>query len=320
MRISAASTISHQDTFQHKGFSAALTGLKQGAQVLEPDYTKFIAPMELRRMSEVLKMAIVCAVDCLDQAELEQPDAIVVGTAIGCAVHTKNFMDKILASDGGLISPTSFILSTHNTIAGQISLRLKNHGYNMTHTQNSLSFEQALMDAMLCVKGGCKQVLAGAADELETSLYDIKARLHQEHAIPVCGASFFVLSAEAVVGSDINLVDVESLGLVTGLTEHIATFLSSNKLSAADIDLLLYSNSTQNTVDELTTIFGNGKLYDYQAISGTYLTNSAFALHFGIDALSYTSHPLFGENVRNVLICNNLIPENLGLILLNKTY
>ena len=161
MHITASSTISHQPTFRNKGFSLGLSELKPVSELITPDYSAFIPAMDRRRMSQVLKMAIACSIDCLEQAGLSQPDAIIVGTSMGCCVHTKNFLDKILSANEGLLSPTSFIVSTHNTIAGQISLLLKNHGYNMTHTQNSLSFEQGLIDGMLCIKNGCSNVLVG---------------------------------------------------------------------------------------------------------------------------------------------------------------
>jgi len=65
-------------------------------------------------------------------------------------------------------------------------------------------------------------------------------------------------------------------------------------------------------------IFGHRKILDYQKISGTYYTNSAFAMHYGIDVLLQKAHPAIGDRINNILVCNNLIPENLGLILLDN--
>jgi len=196
MHITASSTISHQPTFRNKGFSLELSELKPVSELITPDYSLFIPAMDRRRMSQVLKMSIACSMDCLEQAALSQPDAIIVGTSMGCCVHTKNFLDKILSANGGPLSPTKFIVSTHNTIAGQVSLLLKNHGYNMTHTQNSLSFEQGLIDGMLCINNGSRNVLVGGADEEEHAIYNMKERLEDENIHSACGASFFVLSNE----------------------------------------------------------------------------------------------------------------------------
>ncbi len=318
MYITASSTISHQPTFRNKGFSLRLSELEPVSELITPDYSPFIPAMDRRRMSQVLKMSIACSMDCLEQAELSQPDAIIVGTSMGCSIHTKNFLDKILSANDGPLSPTAFIVSTHNTIAGQISLLLKNHGYNMTHTQNSLSFEQGLIDAMLCITGGYHNVLVGGADEEEDTLYNIKERLNSSNINVTGGASFFILSDEKVKHDSIALVDVASFGLIDDSLFTVKKFLDSNNLLIEEIDLVLYANSEQKKTNELKILFGPGKIFDYQKIAGTWLTNSSFAMDYGIDILSHKKHPVFGEGIRKVLVCNNLIPENLGLILLDN--
>ncbi|MEO5945210.1 MAG: beta-ketoacyl synthase chain length factor [Chitinophagaceae bacterium] len=318
MYITAASTISHQPTFRNNGFALKLSELKPASEIIEPDYSEFIPAMDRRRMSGVIKMAIACSIDCLKQAGLSQPDGIIVGTSMGCSVHTKNFLDKILAANEGLLSPTSFIVSTHNTIAGQISLLLKNHGYNMTHTQNSLSFEQALLDGILCIQNEYTNVLVGGADEEENSINNIKGRLNDENIHITCGASFFILSDKADSPASLNLAAVESFGLIDDAAKITMNFLDSNNISPEEIDLVLYSNSGNRKTDELKRMFGQKKIFDYQTVSGTYYTNSAFAVHYGADILLEKAHPVFGDKISRVLVYNNLIPENLGLILLDN--
>ncbi len=318
MHIIASSTISHQPTFQNKGFSSKLANLKLASELITPDYSAYIPAMERRRMSQVIKMAIACSIDCLEQSGLNQPDAIIVGTSMGCSVHTKNFLDKILAANEGLLAPTSFIVSTHNTIAGQISLLLKNHGYNMTHTQNSLSFEQGLIDAMLCISNGCGSVLVGGADEEENAIHNMRVRLNDEKIHISCGVSFFILSDKKDKPASVNLIDVGSFGLIDDAPGIITKFLDSNKLSSAEIDLVLYANCDKKKTDELEIIFGHTKILDYQKKTGTYFTNSAFAMNYGIDILSQRKHPELGKGLSKILVCNNLIPENLGLILLGS--
>ncbi|HAD14674.1 MAG TPA: 3-oxoacyl-ACP synthase [Saprospirales bacterium] len=318
MHITATSTISHQPSFQQDHFSVLLSELKYPSALIAPDYSEFIPAMDRRRMSQVLKMAIACALDCLKQTGLKQPQAIIVGTGLGCGVNTKTFLDNIYKADGGLVSPTAFILSTHNSIAGQISLILKNQCYNITHTQNSLSFEHALLDAMLCIQNGDTHVLVGAADEEQGQLYHLNARLNRSDFEIASGASFLTLSTEGGQNQTINLVEVQTFGLTNNVSENISVFLSSKGLSPEDIDLVLYSNSIDHTCHTLIDIFGVRKLFDYQKITGIYLTNSAFAVCYGSNLLSQENHPLFGNSLRRVLVCNNLIPENLGLTLLEK--
>jgi hypothetical protein len=316
MFINAASTISYQPTFRNKGFSSVLNDLDFSSQLISPDYGEFIPAMERRRMTHVQKMSIACAIDCLQQAEIEQPDAIIVGTSMGCSVNTKNFLDKIISAGEGPLSPTSFIVSTHNTITGQIALLLKNHGYNMTYTQNSLSFEQSLMDAMMCINNGCTNVLIGGADEEEDAIYNMRARLKNSKIVLTSGASFFILSREKKKTNSVSLVDVGSFGLIDNAAEPTQNFLDANHLSPDEISLVLFAFSDESKLNELKLIFGVEKLVDYQKITGTYYSASAFAMHYAIDILFTKEQPGFGNGVKNILVYNNLIPENLGLILL----
>ncbi|MCB9314946.1 MAG: beta-ketoacyl synthase chain length factor [Lewinellaceae bacterium] len=315
MYITAASTISHQPTFRNKGFAARLAALERPSELLHPDYKSFIPAMNRRRMSDVLAMAMACSVDCLEQCGVAQPDAILVGTSMGSNFFTKTFLDKIANASGPMISPTAFILSTHNTIAGQISLFLGNSNYNMTHTQNSLSFEQALLDGMLCLQNGSRHVLVGAADESEDVLYNLNARLKTMDAHATCGASFFVLSAEKPDASPpVRLVDVGSFGLIgDDLSPYVREFLQANQLTPDQIDLVLYAGTNPATERALRRMFDGPVLLDYQVFSGVYYTNPAFALHYAVDLLTGERPPPVG----NILICNNLIPENLGLLLID---
>jgi 3-oxoacyl-[acyl-carrier-protein] synthase II len=321
MFISASSGISHQPSFRNSGFSSALQVLPKNSEILHPDYAGFIAPMERRRMSDAVKMAIACAMDCIRQSGVSEPEGIVVGTSMGCCQHTRNFMDKILESEGGLIAPTSFILSTHNTIAGQISLVLGNRNYNITHTQDSLSFEHALTDARLCVElDGSAHVLAGASDELEQALYSMDARLKRASESHCSGAAFFMISGSPVNDTNVRLKDVAAMGNIADAASELSTFMALNKLQPEDIDLLLFAGSDAGETDILKAWFGADKMIDYQTFSGTYFTNSAFAMHCAIDALLVNKHPGLFTPLNRVLILNHLIPENLGLILLEKPF
>lgn len=317
MFINAASTISYQPSFRNAGFSSMVKNLGIKGDLIIPDYNEFIPAMDRRRMSHVQKMSITCAIDCLEQAELKQPEAIIVGTSMGCSINTKNFLAKIFDADEGSLSPTSFIVSTHNTIAGQIALLLKSHGYNMTYTQNSLSFEQSLMDAVLCIDNGLSNVLVGGADEEEDTIYNMRERLKNEEMLLTCGASFFILSNKKHEKSAINLVNVGSFGLMKNTNEITKNFLRENNSSPNEIDLVLFAISEEKKLNELKLLFDAGKLFDYQKITGTYYTNSAFAMHYAIDILFSNRNPFFNGEIKNILVYNNLISENLGLILLS---
>jgi 3-oxoacyl-[acyl-carrier-protein] synthase II len=314
MFIKAASTISYQPTFQKPGFSMEIDPINSSSKLFAPDYSAFISAMDRRRMTQVQKTSITCAMDCLQQAGIDQPNAIIVGTSMGCSINIKNFLDKICEAKEGPLSPTSFIVSTHNTVAGQIGLLLKNHGYNMTYTQNTLSFEQAMVDAILCCNEGLSNVLVGGADEEEESIYNTRGRLNNETVILTSGASFFVVS-NLNKNDPVRVLDVATFGLVKDTQEVVKKFLKANNLSIDEIDLVLFAINNEGNGGNLP--FPPGKLLDYQQLAGTYYTNSAFALHYAFDVLTVNRHRT-SRDLKTIMIYNNLVPENLGLMLLTS--
>lgn len=307
--IKSASTISHQPSFRNNGFSENISLLKSPSELISPDYKNFINPTLLRRMGKILRMSVACSVDSLEQAGIENPDAIIVGTGLGCLEDTEKFLNNIITIKGAMLPPTSFIQSTHNTIAGQISLLLQNHNYNMTHTQNTLSFEHSLLDAILCLGEGKENILVGAADEFIEPLNDIAEKLNYKNIQLTSGASFFVLSNEK---SKIGIRNVSVNGLINSFPECIKDFFSESKLKMEEIDLVLFSTNEVSIKKELEKLFQGKIILDYEKYCGTYFTNSAFALHLANDILENKTE------IKKVLICNNLNRQNLGLIIVER--
>jgi len=319
MYINAASTISHQPTFQNAGFSKLIEPLNESTELISPNYKEYIDAGLLRRMSKILRMSVAAAKDCLKQAEIEQPGAIIVGTGLGCLQDTEKFLNTFLSVEG-LLPPTSFIQSTHNTIAGQISLSIGNHGYNMTHTQNTLSFEHALIDTSLLLGEGKDNIITGAADEHIAFLDEAADQLNMHPKYDITsGASFFVLNKEKSERSIAALKDVKTVGLVQDIDAEIDTFLSDNFLNVSEVDLILYSDLSANgRVDSIAHKYFNehyhidSKMINYTKLSGLYPTNSAFAMHYAVDRIQ--QHP----ELKKVLILNGLNKINLGLTLIES--
>jgi hypothetical protein len=313
--ISAASTISHQPTFQNEGFSASILPLEAASSLISPDYKDFIDAGLLRRMSKILRMSVACAKDCIQQAGIAQPDAIIVGTGLGCLLDTEKFLNNVLTLKS-LLSPTAFIQSTHNTMAGQISLSIGNHGYNMTHTQNALSFELALLDAMLLLDEGEKNILVGAADEAIDFLTEVSDELQLNLSNPLTsGASFFILSKDRNDNTIACVKDSLTVGLVDNVSEHISEFLLRNGVDAEGIDTLLFCGSSKEVDPQIIPESLNrlkDAAVDYVSFSGIYPTASAFAFHFAADKMKND------KSIKHILICNTLVHNNLGLTLLKS--
>src|SRR2546423_15135804 len=95
--ITAASSICHQPSFKNEGFSEHITDLQPDSQLLSPNFKEYINPNTIRRMSEILRTAVTCSMDCLQQANIQQLDAIIVGTGLGCLHETEKFLDNFIS-------------------------------------------------------------------------------------------------------------------------------------------------------------------------------------------------------------------------------
>jgi len=320
--INACSTISYQLSFQNKDWLNHIELLADNSELIAPDYKEFIDVSDLRRMSKIIKMGIVCSKDCVLQSGINNPEAIIIGTGLGCLTDTEKFLKNTLTIEG-LIPPTSFIQSTHNTIAGQISLALKNHNYNNTHTQNNLSFEQALLDATLCLNDGFTDVLVGAADEkislldelvMEFGLENLKNKVTE-------GASFFMLSNVKNKSSKAQLIDCITIGLNrANPISIIDDFLVNNNLTLENIDLILFaSNGTINSnevINDLKAVL----VLPFEKYCGYYNTNIAFGMHMAVEMLKGEGNKLINNSkpLKHILLYNNLLNNSIGLTLIKS--
>lgn len=130
------------------------------------DSKEFIPPMEARRMGKLMKAATLTSMRALKAAGIECPDAIITATANGMLEFTEKFLEDIDANGEGLLKPTLFMQSTHNTLGSAIAIRTKCHGYNITYSQGEDSLKWALRDAERLIKTGkANNVLVGYHDE-----------------------------------------------------------------------------------------------------------------------------------------------------------
>ena len=68
--------------------------------------------------------------------------------------------------------PTRFMSSTHNTMSSIVAINLQAHGYNATYAHNTVSFQSALMDAMLQLRrGAVGNAMVCAHDEMTPSYH-----------------------------------------------------------------------------------------------------------------------------------------------------
>jgi len=337
--IRATGNISPQQTF---GYLAAAGGsadtvVHTGDRLscVEPDYLQYIDAKFIRRMSRIIKMGTAAAMNCLQQAGVKNPDAIVMGTAYGCLEDTGIFMKKMVEQQEEMLTPTAFIQSTHNTIGAQIALLLQCHQYNNTFVHRGFSFESALLDAMMLLEEGtATNVLAGAADEITEYSHAILRRfgLYRKESISNTGllateakgsmagegAAFFLLSNQP---SAIDLARLEGLATVykpadaDEVKQAVLQLLEQEGLSIADIDLVISGRNGDNRgnkwYDALDAgLFSALPVAHYKHLSGEYPTSTAFALWLAAVSLRQQAVPAMAAApatgaLRRILIYNH---------------
>jgi len=316
---------------------------------ISPNYKEFIKPMALRRMSKAIKMGVYSAKIALKDAEIENPDSIITGTGEGCKQDTEKFLENMLAQDEKLLTPTSFIQSTHNTIGGQIALYLGCKNYNVTYTQNSVSLETALLDAQMqfIENPDINSVLVGGVDEISkkiTAFRKLDGQLKQvaikntdllkEYSpgtITSEGANFFILSRKANDNAYAEFLDVSIKNTISpiAINTEVEGFLNKNNLNTEDIDLVILGKNGDNRYDHYyenlqEKTFKNTLQLAYKQLVGDYDTASGYAIFLAAQILKSGEIPeIFnlnnGENKvpKKILIYNQYLGKDHSLILLS---
>jgi|APGre2960657404_1045060.scaffolds.fasta_scaffold03720_4 3-oxoacyl-[acyl-carrier-protein] synthase II len=354
MYIRATGNISPQKTFGHQPLvdEVAYTGNRLAC--IEPDYKDFIDPKQIRRMSRIIRMGVAAAMECLQEADVKAPDAIVTGTAYGCLEDTNSFLSKMVEFNEELLTPTSFIQSTHNTIGAQIGLMLKCNNYNNAFVHRGFSFESALLDGMMLLKeNDAAHVLVGAIDEITNTSHNILNRLglYKQGAvsnldiyktIPIAigtkgtiageGAAFFLLANEPAATDYAKLDGLHTFYKPEGNAEiekQITSFLERHSVSVNDIDLIITGKNGDAGEDKIyeqldQTVFKAKKTVNYKHLCGEYPTAAAFAMWLAAvtvrsgkvpAALNYTDSA--DTKINRVLIYNHYQGTHHSLSLLS---
>ncbi len=346
--IRAAAAISPQKTFEQENFlEEPLTHTGNRLQTFEPDYTTFIDPKALRRMSRVIKMGVTAALGCLQEAGEKDPGAIITATAYGCLEDTETFLTQTIARNEEMPPPTPFIQSTHNTVGAQIALILKCNQYNNTFAQGGASFESALLDAILLLKEEeAKSVLVGSIDELTATSYTLLERFglykrdeisnlslydtSSKGTIAGEGAAFFLLSnahskdAYAILEGMHTFYKPADAGAIE---KEISSFLATHGISSIDIDLVITGKNGDDREDHFyesleQSGFTTSQLINYKHLSGEYPTAVSFALWLASNILKRQTVPAvagqYGKrNIKRILIYNHYQDKHHSLFLLS---
>lgn len=300
----------------------------------EPDYKSVITNATLRRrMSRIIKMGVACGLECIADLPSEQVQGIITATGLGCLTDTEKFMNALIDNEERMLNPTPFIQSTFNTIGGQIALLRGIHAYNMTYVHRGLSFESALLDAIINIWEGKDHILVGAIDEITETSYAVQKRLGllrgsqnvESHGIRESieageGAQFFLLSREPSAQTLAEIVGIETF---TGkhsteeVSQRITAFLQKNGTEMRDICRIVTGKTGNDDQDIVyheieSQLFPQAIGQTFKNECGEYPTASAYALW------KVAQSPKNGIDSETVLIYNHHHSIHHSLMLIRK--
>lgn len=287
-----------------------------GKNLIEPDYSGIIPASYLRRMSKVIRMGAGTALKVM-QNETEIPAGVIVGSGLGCYDNSILFTKEIVSKPVGSLSPTAFIQSADNTIAGLIAIILKNNAYNNTFLHKGLAFENALLDAILLADEKEEPVLVGAVDEWISSFEINKEtkKIHSDYFIGE-GASFFLIGKEKRQSRAVINGFKTSCDSFDNLEANIQLFLSENNLS--EPQLILHGNSFVNE-NSIQFILNHIPKINYSLLSGIYFTNTAFAVQLAAEIVSNPDSEVSKKYTsERILIINNFYDSDFSFIYLSS--
>lgn len=343
--INKSSCISAQETFQQVHLETLHDPVDKKMFAIEPSY-EGIPPGILRRMGKAVRLGVGAALPIIKGSD--ETNGIIIGTANGGMEDCIKFLNQIIQYDEGQLTPTNFVQSTTNAIAGQLGLLSNNKGYNITHVHRGLSFENAILDAAMQLAANANnKYLLGAVDEISAYNYNIEclggwyktedipaSRLYATHSngsIAGEGAAMFLVSnarenAMAQLQA-VHILHSEDEEMVKG---QLQNFIETHLPAGEKIDLLL---SGENGDDRLLKYYtacenllgDNVTIARYKHMSGEYNTASSFGVWLGCQLLQQQQIPLHmirkageGSNYKNILLYNNCRGSQHGFILITS--
>jgi hypothetical protein len=350
--INGIGIISPQKTFDNALFLTEITEYdKNVLSCVVPDFREYINPIQLRRLSRMLRIGLSAATICLRDAGVKVPDGIITSTGYGFLDETAKFLHELLQQQERQLTPTYFMQSTYNALAGLVALSVKCMGYNNTYVSKGFAFENALHDAMMQLQDRASEnFLIGAYDEASDVQYKANIRAghykttyisnfqlfetESEGSIQGEGSAFFSISGVGKGDHWCRLIDAEILFNPSNelkLSEALSRFLRKNNAGLEEIDLWIDGSSGDSKHDRLlkslrSSLLKNTSAVRFKHLCGEYCTASAFALWLGASMLRKQQIPdivrtpfkSYPPRLKQILILNQYMGRNYSFMLLKK--
>jgi 3-oxoacyl-(acyl-carrier-protein) synthase len=337
--------ISPQPTFENDFFAGEPT-VHTGAQfkASEPSYAGVIPNGILRRMGKSNRLATGAAMPLLTKYDT---DGIIIGTTDGGMDDCHRFLDQIIKYEEGTLTPTGFVQGSPNSAAGGLSLMSTNDGYNITHSNKGLSFENCVMDAlMLFEEKEATRLLIGSVEEISKAQFRIESlagyvKSEKDAASPLFsgntrgsvageGAAMFIVDQKP----DNAIAEIRDVSMISntadgGVITTLNALLERNDLGKNDLDAVIIGKSGDANTDLfyqyiLEALPSSIGVITFKNLFGESPSASAFATWFGAQILSGKPIPEMAlvkapsKEIKNLLIYNHYQGSQHGLILLRS--
>jgi hypothetical protein len=350
--INGVGIISPQKTFDPNIFLSEITQYERNVLTcLSPDLKAYINPIQMRRLSRMLRIGLAAAIICLRDSKVSMPDGIITATGYGFLEETAKFLRELLEQGEKQLTPTYFMQGTSNALAGLVALTIKCMGYNNTYVSKGFACENAIIDAMMQLnENASSNYLVGAYDEAAEVQYRASLRINQyktEHinnlalfsnatkgTIQGEGSAFFMLSGKSSESTWCELCDLQLLYKAEqdALKQELQNFLSKNGFGEKDIDVVISGASGDVEDDALTDSltsrqFPNALQTRFKHLSGEYCTATSFALWLGAAILkkqhvpdAVKVHPeKHPTQLKNILVINHYMGKSFTFVLLKQS-
>lgn len=350
--ISAAAALSPQNSFDADTLLPDVISSDNGKLfVKDTDYSKFINPVAIRRMSRMLKIGISTGIKAVQLSGAEKLDGIITGTGRGSMRDMELFLGDMIRLKEEALNPTYFIQSTYNSVNGWLAMQTKCTGYNQTYVHRGHSFEMSLLDAKMLLHDATEPqtYLVGCLDEMTDDYFIVKSKIgywkkelpnslqvlqhsNTQGSIGGEGAAFFTITNTSAN----SICSIEQLKMLHNPTaasvqENTDSILSAHGMKLKDIDVVLCGMSGDARFQSFyTPILENTTAHTtvaaFKHLCGEYDTSTGFAMWLATKLFQQQSTPEVliqkkGINpaINNILIVNHYTLNSASVVLMKKT-
>lgn len=350
--INGIGILSPQRTYDNNIFLPEMVAYRENVlTTILPDFKEYINPIQLRRLSRMLRIGLAAAIICTRDSGNKSPDGIITGTGYGFLNDTAKFVSEMLQQNERHLTPTFFMQGTYNALSGLVALTLRCNGYNNTYVNKGFSFETCLHDGMLhLMEGDLKSLLIGGYDEADSVQYKVNARVdhykqefinslelfdHKSRgSLQGEGAAFFALEATRGENCWCMIRGVKMIFMPAStdmLLSELKDFVKDHQIRMTDIDVFVNGVSGDGETDKMSLsiaqlVFSAIPEIRFKHLCGEYCTASSFGLWVGASILKRQEIPeglqfnkaIIPPEFKYALMINQYMGRNYSFILLER--